>query len=80
MNNAKLFVIDYTLHGQPKSFIIRLEKLDDAEAWHWASCDAGVGRIGRFAREKVKKTSQPQAEKFGIENVQWRRSDARSHA
>ncbi|NWE41577.1 hypothetical protein HX875_19040 [Pseudomonas yamanorum] len=78
MTNAKLFVIDYTLHGQPKSFIIRLEKLDNAEAWHWASCDAGVGRIGRFAREQVKKTSQPQAEKFGIENVQWRRSDARS--
>ena len=41
MTNAKLFVIDYTLHGQPKSFIIRLEKLDNAEAWHWASCDAG---------------------------------------
>ncbi|MDY0833349.1 MULTISPECIES: DUF6555 family protein [unclassified Pseudomonas] len=80
MTNAKLFVIDYTLHGQPKSFIIRLEKLDNAEAWHWASCDAGVGRIGRFAREQVKKTSQPQAEKFGIENVQWRRSDARSTA
>ncbi|UVH51236.1 hypothetical protein P0D91_07555 [Pseudomonas sp. CBSPBW29] len=80
MTNAKLFVIDYTLHGQPKSFIIRLEKLDNAEAWHWASCDAGVGRIGRFAREQVKKTSQPQAEKFGIENVQWRRSDARPNA
>ncbi len=80
MTNAKLFVIDYTLHGQPKSFIIRLEKLDNAEAWHWASCDAGVGCIGRFAREQVKKTSQPQAEKFGIENVQWRRSDARPSA
>lgn len=78
MNNAKLFVIDYTLHGQPKSFIIRLEKLDTAEAWHWASCDAGVGRIGRFAREQVKKTSLLQAQKFGIENVQWRRSDARA--
>ncbi|MFC6339757.1 hypothetical protein GIR22_25555 [Pseudomonas sp. CCM 7891] len=72
MVNAKLFVIDYTLHGQPKSFIIRLEKLDMPEAWHWASCDAGVGRIGRFAREQVKKTSQLQAEQFGIENVQWR--------
>jgi hypothetical protein len=74
MNNAKLFVIDYTLHGQPKSFIIRLEKLDTPEAWHWASCDAGLGRIGRFAREQVKKTSPLQARQFGIENVQWRRS------
>ena len=80
MNNAKLFVIDYILHGEPKSFIIRLEKLDTVEAWHWASCDAGVGRIGRFAREHVKKTSQEQAEKFGITNVQWRRSDARAQA
>ena len=51
MNNAKLFVIEYTLHGVPKSFIIRLDKMDNAEAWHWASCDAGVGRIPRFGRE-----------------------------
>lgn len=72
MNNAKLFVIDYTLHGDPKSFIIRAEKMDSSEAWHWASCDAGVGRIGRFGREYVKKTSQPSAEKFGINGVSWR--------
>jgi len=72
MNNAKLFVIEYTLHGEPKSFIIRLDKMDNAEAWHWASCDAGVGRIPRFGREKVQKTSKPMAEKFGVENVKWR--------
>lgn len=72
MNNAKLFVIDYTLHGDPKSFIIRAEKMDSSEAWHWASCDAGVGRIGRFGCEHVKKTSQPSAEKFGINGVSWR--------
>ncbi|MBN2992598.1 hypothetical protein JWR97_16145 [Pseudomonas cedrina subsp. fulgida] len=80
MNNAKLFVIDYRLHGEPKSFIIRLEKLDNLEAWHWASCDAGIGRIGRFAREQVKKTSREHAEKFGLSGVQWRRSDARAQA
>ncbi|MBP5076885.1 hypothetical protein HUS84_23445 [Pseudomonas chlororaphis] len=74
MNNAKLFVIEYSLHGIPKSFIIRSEKMDNAEAWHWASCDAGIGRIGRFGLERVKKTSKPQAEKFGIENVTWRPS------
>ncbi|WP_395598378.1 DUF6555 family protein [Pseudomonas sp. A1437] len=72
MNNAKLYVIDYTLHGTPKSFIIRSDKMDNAEAWHWASCDAGVGRIPRFGREKVQKTSKPMAEKFGVENVVWR--------
>ncbi|NBF06543.1 hypothetical protein GV819_30160 [Pseudomonas sp. Fl5BN2] len=74
MNNAKLFVIEYTLHGVPKSFIIRQEKMDNAEAWHWASCDAGVGRIARFGRERVKKTSKPAAENLGIENVTWRPS------
>ncbi|WP_029534412.1 DUF6555 family protein [Pseudomonas asplenii] len=74
MSTAKLFVIDYTLHGTRKSFIIRSERMDNAEAWHWASCDAGVGRIGRFGREQVKKTSQPIAEKFGIEAVSWRRA------
>ncbi|KTC33920.1 hypothetical protein AO265_17340 [Pseudomonas sp. ABAC61] len=62
------------MHGTPKSFIIRQEKMDNAEAWHWASCDAGVGRIGRFGREQVKKTSRPMAEKFGIQNVTWRPS------
>lgn len=72
MNNPKLFVIEYTLHGTPKSFVIRAEKMDNSEAWHWASCDAGVGRIGRFGREQVKKTSKPLAEKFGIEGVTWR--------
>ncbi|MDD1015108.1 DUF6555 family protein [Pseudomonas rubra] len=74
MNNAKLFVIDYHLHGDHKSFIIRAETMDNAEAWHWASCDAGIGRIGRYGREKVKKVSKPLAERYGITDVQWRQS------
>lgn len=72
--NAKLYVIDYHLHGAAKTFVIRAEKMDNAEAWHWASCDAGVGRIGRFGRDRVKKTSKPMAEKFGIEQVVWRQA------
>jgi hypothetical protein len=74
MNNAHLYVIDYTLHGAAKSFVIRAERMDNPEAWHWASCDAGVGRIGRFGREQVRKTSKPLAEKFGIEAVSWRQA------
>lgn len=74
MNNAKLFIIDYLLHGEHKSFIIRAEMMDSAEAWHWASCDAGVGRIGRYGREKVKKVSKPLAERYGITEVRWRQS------
>lgn len=72
--SAKLFVIDYTQYGAAKSFIIRADNMDNAEAWHWASCDAGVGRIGRFGLEKVRKTSKPMAEKFGIEQVAWRQA------
>ena len=75
MPNPQLYIIDYQLHGKPRSFIIRLEHLDNAEAWHWASCDAGVGRIPRFGREKVQKTSKPMAEKFGLENVTWRQTN-----
>jgi hypothetical protein len=72
MINAKLYVIDYRLHGTPRSFIIRAEMMDNSEAWHWAACDAGIGRIGRYAREKVKKTTRPWAERFGIADVRWR--------
>ena len=50
MNSAKLFIIDYTLHGEPKSFIIRHAALDNLTAWYWAGCDAGVERIARNER------------------------------
>lgn len=76
MNSAKLFIIEYALHGKPKSFIIRLPSLDNATAWHWAGCDAGVVRIGHVgrARPNVKKTSRPEAEKLGITQVTWRQA------
>jgi len=70
----QLFVIDYTLHGESRTFIIRLEKMDNPVAWHWASCDAGLGRIGRYSHEKVRKVSRPMAERFGISDVRWRQS------
>ena len=76
MNTAKLFVIDYTLHGQPKSFIIRLPRLDTASAWHWAGCDAGLIRIGRTDREPAKLTSPAELEKKAIANVTWRPAGA----
>jgi hypothetical protein len=66
------------LHGEPKSFIIRAEVMNNSEAWHWASCDAGVGRIPKFGREKVKRVSKPMAEKYGITDVRWRASVAPS--
>lgn len=71
MPSPQLYIIDYQLHGQPRSFIIRLETLDNAEAWHWASCDAGIGVIPRFGQHKIKKVSKPMAERYGLENVRW---------
>ncbi|MFJ7792310.1 DUF6555 family protein [Pseudomonas sp. NPDC096950] len=76
MPSAMLYVIDYEIHGVPKSFIIRADIMNNAEAWHWASCDAGVGRIPKFGREKVRRVSKPLAERFGIESVRWRLSGA----
>ncbi|EJT83833.1 hypothetical protein PPS11_29861 [Pseudomonas putida S11] len=58
MPGPQLYIIDYQLHGKPRSFIIRLETLDNAEAWHWASCDAGIGIIPKFGREKNQESQQ----------------------
>jgi hypothetical protein len=68
----QLYVIDYTLDGQPKSFVIRVDRMNNAEAWHWASCDAGIGRIERSVRERATKASRPWAERLGITGVTWR--------
>lgn len=70
--NPQLYVIEYRLHGRPASFIIRLEKMDNALAWHWASCDAGVGIIPKFGRQQVRQVSKPMAERYGITEVKWR--------
>ncbi|MGE7989503.1 DUF6555 family protein [Pseudomonas sp. NPDC089554] len=77
MPAPQLYIIDYRLHNEPRSFIIRLEGLDSAQAWHWASCDAGVGIIPKFGREKIRKISRPMAERYGITEVQWRVSGER---
>ncbi len=53
---------------------VAIKVMNNAEAWHWASCDAGVahvGRIGRQGHERTKKTTRPWAEKYGITEVTW---------
>lgn len=72
MAGQQLYVIEYMLHGALRTFIIRLERMDNAEAWHWASCDAGVGIIPRFGQHKIKRVSRPMAERYGIADVTWR--------
>lgn len=74
--NSKLYTINYLIHGEAKSFVIRAEKMDNAEAWNWASCDAGFGHIPRNPRDKTRKTSKPMAERFGISEVMWRGADS----
>ncbi|WP_330208608.1 MULTISPECIES: DUF6555 family protein [unclassified Pseudomonas] len=71
---SALYIIEYELHHIPKSFIIRSEVMNNAEAWHWACCDAGIGVIPRSRNDKLKRISKPAAERYGLENVRWRPS------
>lgn len=71
MKRNDLFTIHYQLHGEPKSFIVRAPQMNNAEAWHWASCDAGVAVIPKFGQQNLKRVSRPMAEKYGITDVQW---------
>jgi len=77
MPTPELYIVDYKLHGKTRSFIIRLDRMDNAEAWHWASCDAGIGIIPKFGREKIRKVSRPMAERYGISEVSWRPSGSK---
>ncbi|SDU31084.1 MULTISPECIES: DUF6555 family protein [Pseudomonas fluorescens group] len=74
MSGADLYVIDYLLHGKPRSFVIRTKNMNNAEAWQWASCDAGIAPIPRPGRLPLKRFSKPMAERFGVTEVQWRES------
>ncbi|EFW80213.1 hypothetical protein PsgB076_13752 [Pseudomonas savastanoi pv. glycinea str. B076] len=66
--------IDYLLHGAYKTLYVRAPGMTNAEAWHWASVDAGVGQIPKYRSDPVSKLSKPQAEKHGIANVEWTQS------
>lgn len=68
----KLYEIDYSLRGAPRSFIIRLEQINTADAWHWACCDAGIGYIPRSKHDRTRQMTRPEAEKAGVSEVQWR--------
>jgi hypothetical protein len=63
--------IDYLLDGTYKSFYVRAPGMDNAEAWHWATVDAGFGQLPKFRADPVTKLSKPKAERLGIANVEW---------
>lgn len=71
MAQDKHYRIDYLNNGAYKTFYIAAERMDSAEAWHWASVDAGFGQIPKYRRDPVPKLSKPQAERLGIANVEW---------
>ena len=54
MSTAKIYTINYQLHGQPKSFVVRADVMNNAEAWHWAAVDADIAQTcsGRTARPR----------------------------
>lgn len=52
MNRTDLYVIEYRLHGKPKSFVIRSPKMRNADAWHWACCDADLAPIPNQGRHR----------------------------
>jgi len=74
MGNPAIYVIEYHLQGAHKTFVIRADGMDNAQAWHWASCDAGIGTIPKSSRDKVKRITRPLAERYGLTDVQWRPS------
>ncbi|GAB7528997.1 hypothetical protein PS3A_14060 [Pseudomonas sp. 3A(2025)] len=71
MAQEKHYRIDYLLNGAFKSFYIRAANMDNANAWHYASVDAGLARIPKYRLERVPQVSKPYAEHFGITNVEW---------
>lgn len=45
--------------------------MSNAEAWYWATVDAGIGLIPKYRLDPVPKLSKPQAERLGLTNVEW---------
>lgn len=71
MNRAGLYVIEYWLHGKPKTFVIRSPKMRNADAWHGACCDAVLAPSPKPSNAPLKMFSKPMAERFGVTNVRW---------
>ncbi|MFK3795568.1 DUF6555 family protein [Pseudomonas sp. NPDC088444] len=64
--------IDCLLNGAYKTFYIRATDMNNAQAWHWANVDAGIGQLPNYRTDPIKKLSQPQAEKLGVTDVEWK--------
>lgn len=74
MSQEHHYKISYLLKGTYKTFYICTAKMDNAEAWHWASVDAGFGQLPKYRTDPITKLSKPQAERYGITDVEWTRA------
>jgi hypothetical protein len=72
MQHSPHYKIDYLYHGAYKTFFIRSDVMNNAEAWHWAAVDAGIGQIPKYRSDKVPKVSKPLAERLGVTDVEWK--------
>lgn len=72
MSQMKIYKIQYKFQGEQKVFVIRAERMDNEKAWHWASCDAGIGTIPKSSRDTVRRISKPLAERYGLTEVSWK--------
>jgi hypothetical protein len=66
------YQINYLIHGSYKTFYIHSQAMNQAEAWHWATIDAGLSQIPKYRADKVARLSQPQAELLGLSRVEWK--------
>jgi len=71
MSQERHFRINYVLKGTYKTFYLCAQAMNNAEAWHWATIDAGIGQLPKYRNDPVTKLSKPQAEKHGVTNVEW---------
>lgn len=71
MSQEKHYRIDYLLDGAYKTFYIRAACMDNAEAWHWATVDAGFGQLPKYRNDPITKLSKPKAERMGVTDVEW---------
>lgn len=71
MPTSEHYKVDYLYHGAYKTFYVRADVMNNAEAWHWAAIDAGLGQIPKYRSDKVPKVSKPHAERLGITDVEW---------
>lgn len=74
MSSPAFYVVEYQFYGKTKTFICRAIGMNSAEAWHWASCDAGFATTHKFGRSNSAVISKTEAERQGITDVKWRLS------